>query len=211
MRADIRLWTAIAMIGICGFSVVQGWRIVHFSLAMANTDSEKRAEVISTWTAVPGLASTALRAGLTDEINLFGLKAANRRREALAAILSIKPSSSIDWLSLSSTQLATDQPMEQLLKSLKLSMLTGPNEGYVMGERAVFALSLWEVLSPDLKSRVAIDLALGISPRTPAEGAVRGKFRALLATKSEQVRNELRTTLIATGLPPKEIERQLGF
>ena len=75
MRADIRLWTAIAMIGICGFSVAQGWRIVHFSLAMANNDSsEKRAEVISTWTAVPGLASTALRAGLTDEINLIGLR-----------------------------------------------------------------------------------------------------------------------------------------
>ena len=37
MRADIRLWTAIAMIGICGFSVAQGWRIVHFSLAMVNT------------------------------------------------------------------------------------------------------------------------------------------------------------------------------
>jgi hypothetical protein len=212
MRADIRLWTAIAMIGICGFSVAQGWRIVHFSIAMANNDSsEQRAEVISTWTAVPGLASTALRAGLTNEINLFGLKAANRRREALSAIVSIKPSSSIDWFSLSSTQLATDQPMEQVLKSLKLSTLTGPNEGYVMGERAVFAFSLWEVLSPDLKSRVAIDLAPVISPRTPAEGAPRGKFQAVLATKPEPVRNELREALIDTGHSPKEIEQRLGF
>ena len=56
-------------------------------------------------------------------------------------------------------QLVTDQPMEQVLESLKLSTLTGPNEGYVMAERGIFGVSLWEGLSPDLKSRVAIDLA----------------------------------------------------
>jgi hypothetical protein len=33
MRADIRFWTAIFLIGICGFSVTRGWSIVHFSLA----------------------------------------------------------------------------------------------------------------------------------------------------------------------------------
>ena len=49
--------------------------------------------------------------------------------------------------------------MEQVLGSLELSMLTGPNEGYVMAERGIFGVSLWESLSPDLKSRVAIDLA----------------------------------------------------
>src|SRR5262249_50890282 len=27
MRADIRFWTAIALVGICGFSVVRGWSI----------------------------------------------------------------------------------------------------------------------------------------------------------------------------------------
>ena len=177
MRAGIRLLTAIAMIGICGFSVAQGWRIVHFSLAMVNIDSsEKRAEIINTWSAVPGLASTALRAGLTDEINPSDPKAANRRREALSAILSIKPLSSIDWLSLSGMQLVTDQPMEQVLGSLKLSMLTGPNEGYVMTERGIFGVSLWESLSPDLKSRVAVDLGPMIFPRTPAEGAESGQI-----------------------------------
>ena len=151
---------------------------MHFSLATANIDSsEKRAEIINTWTAVPGVASTALQADLTDEINTSDPKAANRRREALSAILSIKPLSSIDWLSLSGVQLVTDQPMEQVLESLKLSTLTGPNEGYVMAERGIFGVSLWENLSPDLKSRVAIDLVPMMSPRTPAEGAEAGNFR----------------------------------
>ena len=41
------------------------------------------------------------------------------------------------------------------------------NEGYVMGERAVFALSLWERLPADLKRHVAIDVAGMMFPRTP--------------------------------------------
>ena len=135
MRANIRLWTAIAMIGICGFSVARGWGIVHFSLAMANIDlSEKRAEVINTWTAAPDVASAALRAELREKIDISDPKAANSRRETLSSILSIKPLSSVDWLSLSGMQLVTDQPMEQVLGSLKLSMITGPNEGYVMAD-----------------------------------------------------------------------------
>ena len=93
MRADIRLWTAIALIGICGFSVARGWGIVHFSLAMANIDSsEKRAEIINTWSSAPDVASAALQAELTEKINISDPKAANSRREALSSILSIKPS-----------------------------------------------------------------------------------------------------------------------
>ena len=105
MRADIRFWTAIAMIGICGFAVARGWSIVHFSLAMANIDaSENRAEIINTWTAVPDVASAALQAELKEEINISDQKAANSRRETFSSILSIKPLSSIDWLSLSGLQ-----------------------------------------------------------------------------------------------------------
>ena len=96
--------------------------------------------------------------------------------------------------------------MEQVLESLELSMVTGPNEGYVMADRGIFGVSLWESLPPDLKRRVAIDLAAG-------EITVAGneKFRAVLSAQSEQVRNELRAAMLATGLSPKEVERRLGF
>ena len=41
---------------------------MHFSLAMANVDSsEKRDEVINTWSSVPDVASAALQAELTEE------------------------------------------------------------------------------------------------------------------------------------------------
>jgi hypothetical protein len=212
MRADIRLCTAIAIIAICGLSIAQGWRIARFSLAMVNIESsEKRADIISTWSAIPGLASRALQADLTAEIDPSDLPAANRRRETLSSILSVKPLSSVHWLLLSGMQLVTDQPMEQVLESLELSVVTGPNEGHVMAERGIFGVSLWESLSRDLKSRAALDLGPMIYPRTPAEGAQAGKFQAVLATKSELVRNELRTALVASGISPKEIEQRLGF
>ena len=212
MRASIRLLTAIALIAISGLSVAQGWRIVHFSLATMNINSsEKRAEITNTWRAVPGLASIALQADLTDEINPSDMMVAYRRRAILSELLSIRPLSSMDWFSLSGMQLVTDQSMEDVLASLKLSMLTGPNEAYVMTKRGVFGVSLWESLSPDLKSRVAYDLGPTLFPRSPAEGAERGKLRAALSAKPEHVRKEIREALLATGLSPKEIEQRLGF
>ena len=212
MRADIRLLTAIVMIGICGFSIVRGFGIVRFSLAMANVDSsEQRAEIVSSWSSVPDVASRALRADLTYQINLSDQKSANRRRQTLSALVSIKPMSSYDWLAVSGLQFVTDRPMEQVFDSLELSMLTGPNEGYVMGERAAFAVSLWERLPSDLKSHVAIDVAGMMDTRTPEEGAEVGKLQAVLATQPEWVRNELREAVVATGVSPKEIEKHLGF
>ena len=205
MRADIRLWTAIALIGICGFSVTRGWVIVRFSFAMATPDSsEKRDEIINSWSSVPEVASAALQAELREKIDISDQKAANSRREALSSILSIKPLSSVDWLSLSGWQLVTDQPMEQVFGSLELSMLTGPNEGYVMAERAIFGVSLWEKLSPDLKRRVVIGLVA-------EEIAGNEKFRAVLSAQPARVRNEVRAAMLATGLSSNEVERRLGF
>ena len=88
------------------------------------------------------------------------------------------------------------------MESLKLSALTGPNEGYVMTERGIFGVSQWDNLSPDLKRQVVIDIA----------GAeMNEKFRTILSAQPTKVRNELREALLATGISPKETERRLGF
>ena len=207
MRAAIRFLTGITIIGICAFSVARGWSIAHFSLALMSIDSlEKGAGALHPWTVVPGVASAALKAELREKIDASAPKAADNRREALSATLSIDPLSSVNWLSLSGMQLVTDQPMEQVLESLELSMVTGPNEGYVMADRGIFGVSLWESLPPELKRRVAVDLAVG-----EVTVVWNGKFKAVLSAKSEPVRNELRAALLATGLSPKEVERRLGF
>src|SRR6516165_8682927 len=212
MRATIRLLTTIALIVMSGIAVAQGWGIVRFFLASTNiVSAEKRARTADAWRATSGIVSTALQDELADETNQSDIIAAYRQRELLAAILAIKPLSSMDWFSLSRAELMTHQSMEDVFGSLELSMLTGPNESYVMGERAVFAVSLWERLPADLKRHAAGDVAAIMFPRTPEEGAEVGRFQAVLATEPDWVRNELRGALVATGVSPSEIEKQLGF
>jgi hypothetical protein len=202
------LWTAIVVIGICGFSIARGLGIVHFSLAMANIDSqERRAEIVNAWSAAPDVASYALRADLTDQIDPSDQKAADRRRQKLSTLVSIKPMSSYSWLSLSGLQLITDQPMEQVFASLELSMLTGPKEGYVMVDRGLFGVSLWERLPPDLQRRVALDLAAGEA----AEMTGGKSIRAALAAQPDQALGEVRAAMIATGLSPQQVDQRLGF
>ena len=48
-------------------------------------------------------------------------------------------------------------------------------------------------------------------PRSGCEGtSTNDQIRTFVSGQPEQVRNELREALIATGLSPKEIEKQLG-
>ena len=205
MIRTIRLLTAVALIVMSGIAIAQGWGIVRFFLAGIDiVPSEKRARIGDALRATSGITSTALKDELSDETNQSDIIAPYHRRELLSAILAIEPLSSMGWLSLSEAELMTHQPMENVFGSLELSMLTGPNEGYVMAERRIYGISLWQKLSPDLKRRVAADVAVGEIP----DGE---KFRAVLFAQPEEVRNELRKALVAYGRSPKEVEKRLGF
>jgi hypothetical protein len=112
----------------------------------------------------------------------------------------------MDWLSRSKAELMTQQPMDDVFGRLELSMLTGPNEGYVMVERGIYGVSLWQKLSPDLKRRVANDLAAAEYPDPDIQ-----KIRAFVSAQPEQVRAELREALIASGLSLEEVEKRVGL
>lgn len=183
---------------------------MHFSLAMTSSDSsEKRAEIIKRWTSVPEVASAALQAELKEKVDSSDPQAAESRREALSSILSIKPLSSGDWLSLSIFRRVSDQPMEQILAGFKLSTMTGPNEGNLMANRGIFGVSIWDSLPSDLQRRAARDLFT-------ADLSEKQKIRPFLSALPKRVRNEVRESLLASGFSPKEIEQRkieqgLGF
>ena len=201
IRVTIRLLTTIALIVIGGVAVAQGWGIVRFFLASMNiVSSEKRARIADALRATSGITSTALKDELSDETNQSDIIAPYHRRELLSAILSIEPLSSMDWLAISKAQLMTHQSMEDVFGSLELSMLTGPNEGYIMAERGIHGVSLWQRLSPDLKRRVATDLAVHDY----------ADIRAFISAQPEEVRIELREALIAGGLSLQEVEKRVG-
>jgi hypothetical protein len=203
LRAQIRFCTAIVVIGICGFAAVWGWNIAHFSLAMMNVDSAKKRAEAGAWASVPGIAAIARHAEMMDKIDPSDVTAANEQLQALSAFLSVKPLSSYHWLLLASMEFATAQRMDDVLDALTLSALTGPNEGYIMVQRGIFGLSVWEDLPADLKKRVVADLTAEKITENP-------NFRGVLSSKPQEVRNELRTALLAEGLPLKAVQR-LGF
>lgn len=191
------------VIGICGCAVAWGSDIVRFSLATANIEPSKQETILNSWSAVPEVASAALRSELSEKIDASDSGAATRRREILGMIVAIQPLSPVNWMLLSAVQLVTDQPMEAVFDSLELSMVTGPNEGYLMPERGLYGVSLWPRLPPDLKRRVANDL-------TAAEMIGNTAFRATLSAQPDGVRDELRAAMLATGLSPQEVEQRLG-
>jgi hypothetical protein len=72
-----------------------------------------------------------------------------------------------------------------------------------MADRAIYGVSLWHRLSPDLQRRVVADLAVDEYPDIQ-------KIRGFLATQPEEVRNEIREALLASGLSPQEVEKRVG-
>jgi hypothetical protein len=196
----VRFVTAIAVIGICGFAVARGWNFTRFSLIAMDKSAENREERVHPWTAVPGVAAAAWK------IVLPGLTATDSLRDGQSAVLSIKPLSSPDWLSWSGLQLSTDRPIEIVVESFELSMLTGPNEGEVMANRGIFGLSIWDALPAQLKDRTVTDLVVG----AVSSGQATTKLRTALSGEPEKVRTELRTRLLAEGLSPHDLE-QIGF
>jgi len=201
MRAGGRLFTAIAIIFVCGFAIDRGWIIVQYSWSTRQIEVvQKQPEVLETWMTAPIVAASALQ---------IALKYANTedpvgRRGTMQTFLANKPLSSPDWLALAQQQLVTDSSIDEVTASLLLSMVTGPNEGYVKSERAILGVAIWDQMSPDLKRRTVNDL-------TAPEIVDNPRVRAVLATKSQPIRGEVRSALADTGLSPKEIERRIGF
>jgi hypothetical protein len=196
----VRFITAMAVIGVCGFAVATGWSIVRFSLAMMDKSPESRAEKVRPFTAVSGVAAAAWKAVLP------AVAATDSVRDGYSAVLSIQPLSSPDWLSWSGLQLSTDQPIETVVGSFELSMLTGPNEGEVMANRGIFGLSIWDALPARLKDRTVTDLVVGTVPSAQAAT----KLRTAFSGEPDNLRSELRTRLQAEGVSPKALE-QIGF
>jgi hypothetical protein len=204
---EARLLTALAIIGICGLAVTRGFEIVRFANARAAVAAgQDRADAVRRWTAVSGVAGAALEVSLTDAISPTDSDGARRRADQFAAILSVRPLSSVNWLSLAGMRFVARQPFDKVLAAVALSSLTGPNEGYVMSQRGIFGLVQWENLPADVRKRTATDLVgviLGNSITIPE----RTTTEEVLTAKSADTRREIAELLVSEGLPSNEVAR----
>src|SRR5260370_34336128 len=137
---------------MCGLAIFHGLDILRFQLAeYAHDEESDRSRVLRPWIDVAGIGEYARAASLSTVADARDSHAAERRRDALTRMLSLAPLVSAHWLSLSGMRLVAGQRPDEVAAAMGLSTLTGPNEGTVMAERAMFALSLWDSLPAETR------------------------------------------------------------
>ena len=204
----MRVLTALLIVGACTFVIARGWELARFSVVYSELDEDENADLnkaLAPWRDVSGLGFRVRQATLTV-VDTWDEKAKTEaRRQELTDLLTVKPLSSGYWLSLARMRVATGEDRESVAKALEMSFLTGPNEGYLMWQRATFGLLVWERMPQNIRFRAAVDLQVdAVSTEQIAS------TRSILSEKTAQERLEIRSLLQSRGLSPKHLSA-LGF
>jgi len=200
-----RFLTIAVIVCLCSFTAAGGWSIVAFETA-DRTNGPDRAAVLRAWFETPLVAGAALQASLDDLAGANDADAARQRVELLIQILAIRPLSSVAWLSLAGMRAVTAAPQDEVLSALKMSAVTGPNEGKVMWQRGAFGLLKWEALPPEFKQQAVHDLAAPIADGMIDDGDVR-LVKGVLDNKPMTVRSELAALLRDQGIDTVRLQR----
>jgi hypothetical protein len=201
----MRVLTALAIIVLCLFAVVRGWNITEFAQAQAGS-TRSDVDDLARWVRVPGVTSAALQAELAQAAALSDVANARQRSKILTALLSVRPLSSEEWLSLAEMRLITAQPEKDVQSALLMSSVTGPNEDYVMWQRGLFGLFIWHTLSVDARRQVIRDFA-GALRGMPLGDREINAAKYLISTKSNEARSEISQFLKAEGLSNTDFAR----
>jgi hypothetical protein len=124
---------------------------------------------------------------MTDAADLDG---GERRADDLVALLSVRPLSSRNWLSLAEIRLITARPKEEVRTALKMSWVTGPNEGVLMWQRGVFGLFVWDFLSSEERQQTITQIARAMSGMPIGDDELVSAQKAL-SQESLQTRAEI--------------------
>ncbi len=195
----LRLLTSFSVLLLCGFAIFRGSNVVRL-VEMAAEPSFDRAAPPR----IPALESLALELSLEADGHPKSLDAARKRRRELEELLSLKPLSPQAWLELAGLRFVTAEPFSRVLAALEMSWITGPNEGSLMMERALFALLEWRALPRDARALALEDLAGAIAggATTPAQIAV---AKRLLSQKPAALKGKIARMLRMDGLSTAEL------
>jgi hypothetical protein len=203
----MRLLTALAIIGLCAFAAIRGWSMAHFAEERARfASSQSEVAGVGRWIGVPGLTGAALETSLAQTVGASDIDGVRKRAESLAALLSVRPLSSENWLSFAGMRLVTARPYNEVLAALLMSSVTGPNEGTVMWQRGIFGLLLWQALPSDARRRTIGDLAGAIGGGSVGDREMRAA-KNVLGVKSMETRSAIADLLRAEGVTEVKLDR----
>ena len=202
-HSALRWLTALVIVCICSITAAWGWQAARFAYmreaSLANpTDNVS----LTGWDDVPGLAAEALERSSAQPA-AAALPAAARTAQ-LAALLAAKPMSSQAWLSLAGERLVLGRPASEIDAALRMSRITGPNEGPVMWHRGMFELVRWSSLSADARAQAAADLATALSGDAVDGGDIE-LVKLILVQRPATVRAEIATSLRSAGFSGRQL------
>lgn len=198
----IRQVTALAIIGLCGWPLWQGYNVVRYTMAGSAP------EALRPWFSVSGIAFDARENALTRVDDFADAATLRRQRDEIAGILAIRPLSSRYWLKLAEARVDDHDALAKVIDALELSVVTGPNEGYMITQRGLFGIWQWEELPPELQKRAVADLvARQNSSANNISDAKMAWLRETLAEKTEKVRQEIFRALQAQGFSTSRLNQ----
>jgi hypothetical protein len=186
----VRLGTAIVVLALCTFSGSRGWSTAQFAIMRSELDHPAQVGPLGPWIGAPGVTAAALSATLTQMADAADVDGAAKRADQLAALLSVRPLSSRNWLSLAEMRLVTGQPKEEVVTALEMSWVTGPNEGTLMWQRGVFGVLIWDLLSPE-EHKLTIEQIVRAMIGTPIENSELVRAKGVLSQKSAEAQAEI--------------------
>ena len=193
---NIRLLTALVVVGLCGWPIWQGIDVIGFSMAGSSP------EAVRPWIDVPGVAFAAREDALTPTDDSSDDQTIRKRRDEIAEILAIKPLASNYWVQLAEARVDDHEPISKALDALELSAVTGPNDEYMITQRGLFGIWQWEVLPPENQQRAIADLVAG-----HLSDSKLAWMKTTLAGKTEEVRRQIRSALQAQGFSQSNFDR----
>ena len=201
-RQTIRLLTALVVIGICIWPLWQGFNVIRYAMAGSTP------EALQPWFAVSGLAFDAREGALTLVNDSSDEMTIRKRRDEIAQILAIRPLSSRYWLQLAEARVDAHDVLAKVIGALDLSVVTGPNEGYMITQRGFFGIWQWEVIPSELRKRAVADLvARQNSSANQISEANMAWLRATLSEKTEKVRQDILLALQAQGFSTSKLNQ----
>ena len=199
-----RLWTAVIIIGLCGFAISEAAPTLRFGVAAISTD--------------PRMVDSGLKPFMVEEpigplARQMALAIAPPSdpaayAAALRGLLGATPLSGGAWLDLAMAQKRSGAPLQNVASFLALSSLTAPNEARLMAGRAIFGLSFWAELPPDIHHTLIGDLIGGWIEINAAE---RDELNSLLTVETGETREEIRAALLLAGEPGAPVISSLGL
>jgi len=194
--AAARIVTALVVAALALLALVAGIDTVRFEIARKTAADSGQSAALASWASRTGFKSPALEATL--RLGESDLDALGTRRDFLTRLLAARPLAAQAWIMLAAVRYSLAMPPALVDKAFTMSGLTGPAEGDVMAQRALFGLLLWETSPAEVRKRTANDLC-GLTVYDPS------RLRLVLTTKGEAVRAAIRGDLVDHACAPRMI------